>query len=246
MSIEITTDQSDPTGATSTTVDGRPCARVMFEARMEMREHEAIGKPYQFLHGRAVPYGEWTSLGMFMESHAPDSLKQSTTVGKGRALPLLLFHDHRSFPIGVSDSWIHSADGLDGVWRLNETAEAQRAGRAAEAGELTGLSIGFQPVQSKWDMLAWEDWDPDLGPEHMDHVTRLESKLLEVSMTPTPAFDGAQVSAVRSLPSPTAARPMTWTHDAQVMLRASHVGARPEPEADRWREIVDGLRSPQR
>ena len=82
-----------------------------------------------------------------------------------------------------------------GVWRLNDTADAQRAAQLAEAGDLIGLSIGFQPIRSDWELV--DDWDPDLGLDHKDRVTRLESRLLEVSMTPTPAFQEAKVTLVR-------------------------------------------------
>jgi phage head maturation protease len=62
------------------------------------------------------------------------------------------------------------------------------------------LSIGFSPIQSSWEYV--DDWNPDLGPTHMDRVTRTESRLIEVSLTPTPAFEGAQVTLVRSAERP--------------------------------------------
>jgi hypothetical protein len=224
----VLTDQSDPTGG-----------RRPFVTDLVVRDVQAVGKPYRYLEGRAVPYGVWANLGWFMEAHATDSLKQSTKVGAGRALPLLLFHDARSFPIGTSDTWHHRDDGLDGVWKLNDSAEAQRAAAAAEAGELTGLSIGFQPIRSAWDFVDWDDWDPDLGPDHMDRVTRQESRLVEVSVTPTPAFVDAQVAQVRSLHAIVDGR------DTHLQLRTRALGARPHAEVDRWRSIVDGLRSAQ-
>ena len=98
-------------------------------------------------------------------------MKQTTAAGSGqRALPLLLFHDNRSFPIGVAEKWTHTPDGLDGMWKLNDDPEAQRAARAAERGELTGLSIGFQPMRSRWEFVGWDDYNPDDGPDHMDRV----------------------------------------------------------------------------
>ena len=225
ITTPVLTDQTDPTGG-----------RRPFVTQLDVRDVQAVGRPFRYLEGRAVPYGSWANLGYFMEQHAPASLKQSTSVGAGRALPLLLFHDARSFPIGVSDSWAHSDEGLDGVWKLNDSAEAQRTASAAERGELTGLSIGFQPIRSQWDFVDWDDWDPDLGPDHMDRVTRTESRLVEVSVTPTPAFVEAQVAQVRSATG----------RDAQLQLRSRHLGARPYPELNRWREVVDGLRSRER
>lgn len=231
IAADITTDQSDPTGGERT-----------FATTLEMRDVQAVGKPFRYLEGVAVPYETWASLGVFMEQHAIGSLKQSTSVGKGRSLPLLMFHDSRSFPIGVSDGWTHTDEGLLGRWKLNDSADAQRAAAAAEAGELTGLSIGFQPIRSRWQYVAWEEWDPDLGPDHMDRVTRDESRLVEVSITPTPAFADAQVSAVhvddRTAPA--------WSREAHVLMRSATIGDPPRPESDRWREIYEELRSPER
>lgn len=219
--MTITTDQSDPTL-------GRDLARV-YPAVLEVRDVGTVGKnPYRYLEGRAVPFDTWTNTGLFMESHAAGSLRQTTSVGAGRTLPLLMFHDHQSFPIGRADSWDNTPEGLDGVWKLNDSPEAQRAAAAAERGELTGLSIGFMPIRSAWDMVGWDAWDPDMGPDHMDKVTRLESRLVEVSLTPTPAYTDAQVAQVRA---------------AGVQIRSALLGDRPHAEVDRWRDIVDGLRS---
>lgn len=230
----VTAGRDDPTGGN----------RGFDVVDLVVRDVQAIGRaghPYQYLEGLAVPYGTWANVGMFMEAHAAGSLKQSTSAGKGRTLPLLLFHDNRSFPVGVSERWTHTDGGLEGVWKLNDSPEAQQAAGAAERGELTGLSIGFQPIRSEWDLLDWDDWDPDLGPDHMDHVTRLESRLVEVSITPTPAFTGAQVNAVRSTITPASSR------DVVAAFRSGHLGEAPDPAAElrAWQATVAGLKSPQ-
>ena len=148
------------------------------------------------MHGRAVPYDTWAQIGLFyMERHAGNSLKRSTD-GAAKGLPLLLFHDQRSFPVGTSSGWDHEADALYGTWRLNGSPEAQRAASAARDGELNGLSVGFIPSRMQWDHV--DDWNPDLGPDHMDHVTYMESRLAEVSLTPTPAYVDAEVLLVRT------------------------------------------------
>jgi hypothetical protein len=180
---------------------------------------------YNFLEGRAVPYDTWQDLGFFLELHAAGSFERSTKAGSGRQLPLLLFHDNRSFPVGHAEKWDHDG-GLNGVWRLNDSPEAQRAARQAADGDLTGLSVGFQPIRT--DRQYVDDWDPELGPEHKDRYTRLESRLLEVSLTPTPAFADAEVTVVRTA--------------FDVQQRASMVPHR-VLEADRWRQEVDALRS---
>jgi hypothetical protein len=170
--------------------------------------------PYRFLEGMAVPYDQWVDIYEWMaERHAVDSFKRSTNGGAGHHAPLLLFHDNRQFPIGHAESWRHGADGMVGVWKLNGTDNAQQAAELAANGDLTGLSVGFQDAVT-----------PDIEEDAAGKlwVTRMESRLLEVSVTPTPAFADAAVTMVR-----TATR-------------------RPPPpalEVDRWREIVEGLRS---
>lgn len=161
---------------------------------LEFREAN-VTESGRFLEGRAVPYNTWADIGWFQEQHAPGSFARSITEA-AKGLPLLLWHNNQTFPIGVSEQWDDNAEALDGVWRLDSSEEAERGADLAEKGMLTGMSIGFAPIRSEWEYT--DDWDPDLGPEHQDRVTRHESRLLEVSLTPTPAFAGAQVSLVRS------------------------------------------------
>jgi HK97 family phage prohead protease len=174
-----------------------PPERRLFATTVQLRDVDVAGKgPFTHLEGRAVPYDTWADIGWFLEQHTKDSFEQSTSAGTGKGLPLLLFHDNRTWPIGLSESWTHPADGMHGVWRLNDLPEAQQAAQLARSGELGWMSIGFSPIRSAWEYV--DDWNPDLGPEHKDRVTRLESRLLEVSLTPTPAFADAQVTLVRS------------------------------------------------
>lgn len=176
-------------------------------AALELRELNMTASG-RFMEGRAVPYATWANIGWFMEQHEAGSFARSITEAASR-LPLLLWHDNRTFPVGVSDEWKDNEDGLDVVWRMDSSDEAKRAHDLAGSDMLTGLSIGFAPIRSAWEYVDMDDWDPEGGPEHMDKVTRVESRLLEVSLTPTPAFAGAQVSLVRSrdqreLPAPRA------------------------------------------
>jgi HK97 family phage prohead protease len=176
----------------------QPEGRI-FEASMQLRDAQLVGKPYKFLEGRAVPYNQWADVGWYLEQHDKGSLDRTTKESASK-LPLLLFHNNRNWPIGVSDSWTHQEDGLHGVWRLNQTNDAQQAALLAESGDLGYLSIGFSPIRSAWEYV--EDFNPDLGPDHMDRVTRQESRLLEVSLTPTPAFPTAEVTLVRTFERP--------------------------------------------
>ena len=204
-----------------------PPEQRQFRSALALIEGQAVGagKPYRYLEGRAVPYDTLADVGWFLEQHASGSFKQSTKAGTGRGLPLLLFHENRSFPIGHAEEWRHD-DGLSGVWRLNDSPEAQRAAGAVDDGDLNGLSIGFLPIKSEWAYV--DEWAPDLGPEHKDRVTRFESRLLEVSLTPTPAFEDAEVACVRT--------------GFNLATRAAMTSARPLA-VDAWRDVLDELRS---
>lgn len=161
---------------------------------LQVREMEAT-ESGRFLEGRAVPYDTYADIGWFLEQHEAGSFARSITEAAEK-LPLLLWHDSRTFPVGVSHEWRDNGEGLDVVWKMDDSDEAARAVDLSEKGMLTGLSIGFAPIRSEWEYA--EDWNPDLGENHKDRVTRQESRLLEVSLTPTPAFAGAQVALVRS------------------------------------------------
>ena len=160
-----------------------------------------------------------------METFAVGAFEKS--IGEAaRALPLLMFHDARTWPIGAARDWDSHGKGLDGVWDLDDSTEAQRAAQLADKGYLTGMSVGFQPIRSDYDMV--EDWAPELGPDHMDKVTRLEARLVEVSLTPTPAYAGAVVDMVRSA--------------TRIPGRAAPAGQR-RRETDAWREYVTQVRA---
>lgn len=169
-----------------------PEARVF--GGFELRDVEATDS-LTMIRGRAVPYGEETNVGWFLESFAPHAFGKSIKEA-ARALPLLAFHNAATFPIGMAVEWKDRDTELEGTWRLDDSVDAQRAAKQAQEGFLTGLSVGFQPVRSRW--VEAEDWNPELGPEFMDRVVRDEARLLEVSLVATPAYASAGVSLVRS------------------------------------------------
>jgi len=192
----------------------------------ELREAQAVGvgRMYRYLEGRAVPYDTWGDVGLFMEQHASGSFERSTRGGAGKNVPLLMFHEQRSWPIGKAESWKHYAS-LSGVWKLADSDEAQRAARAAANGEL-GMSVGFLPVHTRAHKVP-SRIAPELGPEFKPWLIRDESKLIEVSLTPVPVYDSAQVVMVRSRYNPDeyAAEPIAT------------------PDLDAWRAELDAVRS---
>jgi HK97 family phage prohead protease len=158
---------------------------------------ESVGRdgPYREVRGRAVPYAVWANRGWFMESVRAGCFDKSLDEN-GLGLPLHLFHDSDTFPIGVATAWDRKKDALYGVWKLDGGEEAQRAAQLAADGLLGYMSVGHSPIRSDWEFVEPGEWNPDLGPEHMDKLTRVESRLVEVSMLTVPAFPQAQVLAV--------------------------------------------------
>jgi HK97 family phage prohead protease len=172
------------------------------------------------LVGRAAPYGAWTFRGWFQLSLAQGCFDKSIKEAAA-SLPLLLFHDFESFPIGTASKWDSRADGLWGEWALNDSAEAQRAGRLAQQGVLTGLSVGWSPVLQDWEISDLEEWDfSDI--DTLDRCTLREGRLVETSLTPVPAYVDATVS-----------------HVAHRERR----GRSDTPHLDRWRTWRDSLSS---
>jgi HK97 family phage prohead protease len=181
------------------------------------------------LHGRAVPYGEPADVGWYIETIRAGAFAKSIREA-ARGLPLLLWHDNASWPVGAAVDWLDGEDGLDGIWRLDDSPEAQRAARQARDGFLTGMSIGFQPMPngSSWDLVSDDEWNPDTG--NVDRVERTEARLLETSLTPTPAYAGAGVSLVRSSEIPR----QVMEHRRRSTRRAG--------ELAHWRSVLNGLR----
>lgn len=163
--------------------------RVYASAGMVLRDAEVTGTRHRYLEGRACPYGVTTDTGWYTETLARGLFAKSIQEG-AKGLPLLLFHDSKSLDaiVGVAESWDERDDGLHGVWRLSDADHAQRAARMAADGLLGYMSVGFMPIRST---SAWDD-------EENLSILRTEARLLEVSLTPTPAYQDAQVTKVRT------------------------------------------------
>jgi HK97 family phage prohead protease len=176
---------------------------VAVDAGMNMVE--TLGEHFISITGRVVPYDEWADIGYAMERFARGAFTASLVAKPN--VPLLRWHDNRSWPIGVAEAWDDRPDGLHGRFKLALTPDAQLAGAYARDDFLTGMSVGFGPTRSSWVHVASDQWDPDLGPDHMDKVTRHEARLIEVSLTPTPAYVGAMVYDVQAQAVDQRARP---------------------------------------
>jgi HK97 family phage prohead protease len=127
--------------------------------------------------GRAVPYGVETDIGGVRESFARDSFNPEDVIGK----PLAYRHNE---PVGIITGAENREDGLYIDFNIVNTALGRDAATLARTGASRGLSVGFQPIKSAWTKTR-------------DAVQHMSAGLLEVSLTPYPAYATAGISAIR-------------------------------------------------
>ncbi len=162
-----------------------PEVRIIEAADFEMRSKDGR----RIIEGIAVPFDSpaliGTANGSFLEVHRRGSFARTIEQGAKR-LPLMVAHQYDGLPVGVSENWQESEEGLIGTWSINTTRGAQEAMETVDDGSLGYLSIGFRPVHTTRDRST----DPVT-------MVRTESALLEVSLVPVPAFKDAALT-VRS------------------------------------------------
>ena len=146
-------------------------------------------------HGRAVPYDTPTTIGGVEESFARDSFSTDDVIGK----PLAYRHEE---PVGIITGAENREDGLYIDFEIANTTLGRDAATLARMGASKGLSVGFQPVESAW-------------AKTRDKVQHTLARLLEVSLTPYPAYATAGVSDIRE------GEPMSETMDNTPEVQAS-------------------------
>lgn len=127
--------------------------------------------------GRAVPYGVEIEIGGVRESFARDAFNVEDVIGK----PLAYRHNE---PVGIITGAENREDGLYIDFQIVNTALGRDAAVLARTGSSRGLSVGFNPIKSAWTKTR-------------DAVQHMSAGLLEVSLTPYPAYATAGVSAIR-------------------------------------------------
>lgn len=102
-------------------------------------------------------------------------------------LPMLLHHDMKR-PIGAWKEWQDTAAGLYVKGSLTlSTRDAQEAHALAKDGALTGLSIGWKPIQGSHDRKG-------------DRIVT-EAELFEGSLVAIPMHPRTQVTAIKTIAS---------------------------------------------
>lgn len=204
----------------------------------------ALGEKFTTIVGRVVPYGERTNVGFYTEEVARGCFTESLVVMA--KVPLLWSHEQGQLPVGVADEWEDRSDGLWARFRVSGNPLAQTIAGETRDGFIGGLSVGFVPEESRWTYVS--DWDPDVGK--LDHVVRTRARLLEVSLTPTPAYVGAIVTDVEAEPLADGARSnlrrAQFQRRADVRVReydeARDRQARAAVELARWRRYREAIR----
>lgn len=162
---------------------------------IEVREDAADGDVVATGYGRAVPYGDPTNLGGVEESFAREAFDPADVIGK----PLAYRHDQ---PVGIITGAENREDGLYIDFQIGNTTLGRDAATLARMGASKGLSVGFQPVESAW-------------AKTRDKVQHTKARLLEVSLTPYPAYATAGVADIREEQN------MSESMDTQPEVQAS-------------------------
>ncbi|MGL5929946.1 MAG: phage portal protein [Dermatophilaceae bacterium] len=182
-----------------------------FSVQLEAPPAE-VDREKRTIRGLAVPYGV---IG-YSAATAYQFSKGSLTYADTSRVKLFVNHDANR-AIGVATELDDTDDGLYGVFRVAPGAAGDEALALAEAGVYDGLSVGLAFGGE------WSDGDDDV--RHAKSV-----RLIEVSLTPAPAFDDARVTQVAAstttgvtMTSPTAATAVAPPADAPK-LSAETVG----------------------
>jgi HK97 family phage prohead protease len=145
---------------------------VVFQER-EDSQGDIVGSG----HGMAVPYGTETMIGGVRESFAPNSFDLENVIGK----PLAYRHGE---PVGIITGAENRDDGLYIDFDIVDTTLGRDAAVLARTNTIKGLSVGFNPVKS-------------IMSKARDAIQHTAANLLEVSLTPYPAYSTAGVSSIR-------------------------------------------------
>ena len=162
---------------------------------VEVREGDSNGDVIATGYGRAVPYGDSTNIGGVEESFAREAFDPADVIGK----PLAYRHDE---PVGIITNAENREDGLYIDFEIGNTTLGRDAATLARMGASKGLSVGFNPVESAW-------------AKTRNKVEHLKARLLEVSLTPYPAYATAGVADIRE------GEPMSETMDTITEVQAS-------------------------
>lgn len=158
-------------------------------AELEVREGRTIA-------GVAVPYDTPTVIGSFREVFRRGAFKDSDPA----KTHLTAMHpiNAEQLPIGRALELHDEPTGLRGLWLVSKTQIGDEVLELVRDGAVSGLSIGFIDVDSRWT-------------EDRSSVERLSALLDHVAIVRVPAYDSARITALRA------------QHQQYVRLRLAHL-----------------------
>lgn len=184
----------------TTTPTLAPVARYLTHAytqRLALRHEdgEAAGDG-RTLFGLAVPYDVELDVSDWWDDYTEVFRKGSfaKTISERRhPVPLLVSHERRALPIGASNELWEEDDGLHAAFHLSATPKADEVLALVKDDAISGLSIGFEPVEHK--VIAGPQRTP---PSSRDLHERTAVVLREVSVCNFPAYADAGVEGIRA------------------------------------------------
>lgn len=185
---------------------------------------------YGAVFGNVDSYGDVIAPGAFAKSLA------AIAVGEKSMPAMLLSHNPEALPVGVWTEMSEDGTGLRVKGKLLDTTQGTDTYKALKAGAITGLSIGFRPIEYA---LRSKPDEPRRTLRSVD--------LLEVSVVGFPANDKARVLSVKAEEITTVRELENALRDAGMTRKeAARVSARFQIKADQRdsdvAEIVAALR----
>jgi Escherichia/Staphylococcus phage prohead protease len=151
--------------------------------------HLELREDGRTLAGLAVPYGVEVRVGTrFTERFTFGAFADA----RPEDVPVLATHDHEDLPIGRAITLTETPAGLETELRVSKTAAGDDVLELVKDGAVTGLSVGFLPVEDRWNPARTV-------------VERVKAKLVELSLTAFPQYQDARIVAVRGEQEPTRA-----------------------------------------
>jgi HK97 family phage prohead protease len=138
--------------------------------------------------GTVVPYNEVTTIAdsggrTYLERFQVGAFARSIAE-RGSKIQLYVGHETmRKLPVGRAVELEETSEGLQAVFELGHTSEAEDALTAIREGLVDSFSVGFRPLRQ-----VTRD----------GVIVRTEASLREVSLVGMPAYSGALVGGVRS------------------------------------------------
>ena len=193
---------------------------------LELRATDTDGR---YVEAIATTFDVWEDVGFYEERMDPGVFDTSLS-RSGADIKLLVSHEHVGPAVGKAVEWRKSGKDLRGVFEFGSHEQAEASYQAAREGMFGGVSVGFLPGKGEGDNIWEEDADG-----YLSRVTRMQARLLEVSLVTVPANPGAQIVDVRSMFTRTAGVPDAGRQRPNKLTT---------PNLAEWRGILDDLRTP--